>query len=90
MSRKTGTLFDFEIAYHRNGVGGNGFHVMKFKEQNGKQADNMIAVVFEEHGSCAVFNFEALALGNIAFGSNSFRGDVYEPKLHEAIKEFNK
>lgn len=89
MSRKTGTLFDFEIDYHRNGVSGTGFHVIKFKEQNGRQSDNMIAVVFPESGSCAVFNLDGLALGNIAFGSNSFRGDVYEPELRKQIEKFN-
>lgn len=45
----------------------------------------MLGVVFDEPYHVAVFNLSKLALGNIAFGVNSWRGDVYEPLLRRAI-----
>ena len=43
------------------------------------------AVVFEAEHHVAVFNLDKLALGNITFGDNSWRGDRYEPQLRGAI-----
>lgn len=81
-----------EIAYHRNGVGGVGFHVVKF---TCPEAGEMVAILFEladpDHsevqwnGHCAVLNRDLLADGIIAFGENSWRGDQYEAELREAI-----
>ncbi len=34
-----------------------------------------------------MFDLDKLALGNIAFGANSWRGDHYEPLLRDAIVE---
>lgn len=45
----------------------------------------MLGIVFEQKYHVAVFNLDKLALGNIAFGENSFRGDQYEPYLRKAI-----
>lgn len=73
-----------EIAYHRNGVMGEGFHVVAFTEDG----HNMLGVVFTSHPSrTAVFDRDRLSAGNIAFGSNSFRGDYYASFLIEAIKQ---
>lgn len=77
-----------EIAYHRNGVNGNGFYAAKFTQRNGRQFQHMIAIVFEEKGNCAVFDQSLLGLGNIKFSENSWRGDEYEPELREAIESW--
>ena len=45
----------------------------------------MLGVVFQQQYHVAVFNLDKLALGNIAFGENSWRGDRYEPHLRKAI-----
>ena len=47
----------------------------------------MLGVVFQQEYHVAVFNLDKLALGNIAFGVNSWRGDHYEPYLRKAIVE---
>jgi len=73
-----------DIQYHRNGIMGEGFHVILFK--SGKQ--NMMGVVFEDNNYCAVFDTDMLKDSNIKFGSNSWRGDNYEPELRNAIKKY--
>lgn len=70
------------IQYHRNGICGTPFHVLIFRDPDEGQ---MLGVVFEQKHHVAVFNLDKLALGNIAFGVNSWRGDRYEPFLRLAI-----
>jgi hypothetical protein len=41
----------------------------------------MLVVMFENEGHTAVFNLDKLAMGDISFGSNSYRGDQYEQVL---------
>ena len=85
-----------EIAYHRNGISGMPFHVVKFLGEAGP----MLGVVFpipEEDidGGCvadgcvAVFQRTLLACDDIEFGSNSWRGDHYEAELRAAIKDWS-
>jgi hypothetical protein len=81
-----------EIAYHRNGVGGEGFHVVRFKDKEAKQAfegatEQMVAIVFEGSGQVAVLNVDLLKRGVIAFTENSWRGDKYEPYLRSVIRK---
>lgn len=71
------------IQYHRNGVSGNGFYVVTFKDDDRK----MVAIIFDEPGNIAVFDRQLIGEGNIQFGENSFRGDHYESWLRDAIKE---
>jgi hypothetical protein len=81
------------IDYHRNGVGGAPFHVAIFDEDKGAHADDQgrkVGIVFEQPDHCAVLDIAKLANGDIAFGSNSWRGDEYEPHLRKAIKRFSK
>ena len=74
------------IAHHRNGISGNSFYVVTFKDEESVGVDHeMVAVVFEEQGSVAVLDVNLLHTGDIAFGSNSWRGDVYEKRLRAAI-----
>ena len=77
------------VAYHRNGVGGNGFYVVLFKEGRGKKASRKVGVVFCERGNVAVFDVDLLAAENIKFGENSWRGDDYEPELRQAVYDYS-
>lgn len=70
------------IQYHRNGISGAPFHVLTFRDPD---EGRMVGVVFEEPYHVAVFNLDKLAVGNIAFSVNSWRGDRYEPFLRTAI-----
>ncbi|HTU23411.1 MAG TPA: hypothetical protein VMG10_35575 [Gemmataceae bacterium] len=72
------------IARHRNGVGGAPFEAVLFKER-GRQGSLKVGILFEEPAHCAVLDVAKLAAGDIAFGSNSWRGDEYEPHLRQAI-----
>jgi hypothetical protein len=70
------------IQRHRNGVCGAPFNVLLFHDPD---EGRMLGVVFDHPFHVAVFNLDKLALGNIAFGVNSWRGDRYEPHLRKAI-----
>ena len=73
-----------KIAYHRNGVRGNGFYVAAFTDDG----RNMVGIVFDEEGSVAVLDVDLLASGVIEFYENSWRGDTFEIALREAILEY--
>lgn len=76
------TILIHSIAYHRNGVCGEGFHAVLFRcPSNGE----MMATVFDGSGQCAVLRLKELADANIRFGENSWRGDHYEVDLRRAI-----
>ena len=47
----------------------------------------MLGIVFAEKYHVAAFNLDKLFLGDITFGSNSWRGDQYEPHLRRAIEQ---
>ncbi|MBX9623994.1 MAG: hypothetical protein K2X82_09315 [Gemmataceae bacterium] len=70
------------ITYHRNGICGAPFYPVIFRDPDEGQ---MLGVVFDAGHHVAVFNLDKLALGNVAFGVNSWRGDRYEPHLRRAI-----
>jgi hypothetical protein len=83
---------NIKLAYHRNGVSGEGFHVATFNWLDTDHSPainrNMTAVVFEGSGRCAVFDRDMLKDANIEFGNgNSWRGDNFETLLRDAIKE---
>jgi hypothetical protein len=73
------------IARHRNGVGGAPFDVVLFTD-TGEDGSRKVAILFEMASFCAVLDVDKLAKGDIAFGSNSWRGDHYEPPLRKAIE----
>ena len=73
-----------QIEYHRNGVCGNGFYVVKFK----RNRQNMLAIVFDTPGNVAVFDLNLLAKGNITFGENSWRGDNFEDWLRKELENY--
>ena len=72
------------IASHRNGIGGEPFHVVLFHDDKMP----MLGIVFGKEGHVAVLHRGKLAEGDVAFGSNSWRGDEYEAELREAIAVF--
>jgi hypothetical protein len=74
-----------DIAHHRNGVAGTPFDVVLFKER-GRATPTRVGILFDDPGSCAVLDVAKLAQGDIAFGSNSWRGDDYEHALRQAIR----
>jgi hypothetical protein len=77
------------IDYHRNGIAGAPFYAVVFDEAKGAHPDDRgrkVAVVFESPWHTAVLDIARLAAGDIAFGSNSWRGDEYEPHLRKAIE----
>ena len=70
------------IQYHRNGISGAPFYALIFRDPD---EGRMLGIVFDEKYHVAVFNLDKLAIGTIAFGVNSWRGDRYEPHLRTAI-----
>jgi hypothetical protein len=78
----------FQIEYHRNGVHGNGFHVILFKDKDhfsDNKNYNMIATVFSEPHNISVINTALLSTKGVTFSENSFMGDEYEDQLREWI-----
>lgn len=73
-----------EIHYHRNGICGAPFYVVTFVD-TGTPASTKVGFVFAEPYHVAVMDLNRLTFGNIAFGANSWRGDVFEPELRAAI-----
>lgn len=65
------------IDYHRNGISGAGFHVVRFADG---ERPNMLACVFEEPGHVAVLNVDNL--------TDCWRGDHYEAALRKAIEKY--
>ena len=76
-----------QVAYHRNGIGGEGFFAVLFES---KDNGLMCAAVFAEAGQVAVYSAPLLSTVGVKFGENSWRGDVYEPELREAIRAYEK
>ena len=72
------------IQRHRNGICGAPFHALIFRDPN---IGRMLGIVFEQKYHVAVFDIDKLFLGDIAFGSNSWRGDHYEPLLRRSIEQ---
>ena len=67
-----------DIAHHRNGICGAPFTAVLF-EDKGPEGSRKIGILFDEPYHCAVLDVAKLAAGDIAFGSNSFRGDNTSP-----------
>jgi hypothetical protein len=75
-----------DTAHHRNGICGAPFVAVLF-EDSGPEGSRKVAILFDEQYHCAVLDVAKLAAGDIAFGSNSWRGDQYEPHLRKAIED---
>ena len=75
-----------DVAFHRNGIGGEPFAVVLFTNHDGKENREMLGIVFDAPGHVAVLDAELLFDGVIAFGENSHRGDVFEPQLRAMVR----
>lgn len=82
----TPKIIILDKAYHRNGIFGAPFWLVRFREEGetGEHAA-LVAVLFREQFHCAVFNPRLAADGIIAFGVNSYRGDEYERVLRPIV-----
>jgi hypothetical protein len=78
-----------DTAHHRNGVAGAPFDVVLFGD-TGPDASRKLAILFDEPHHCAVLDVDKLTQGDIAFGSNSYRGDQYEAHLRKALNEHHR
>jgi hypothetical protein len=79
-----------KLATHRNGICGLPFTVAIVKDGKRK----MLVVRFDKQADkdtgnvvCAAFDLEKLALFDIEFGSNSWRGDHYHQIIDKASNE---
>jgi hypothetical protein len=78
-------LHIIDWAHHRNGICGAPFHVVLFDDM-GDENTRKAGILFEQAHHCAVLDVAKLAAGNVAFGFNSYRGDVFEQPLRKAIR----
>ena len=84
-----------EVAYHRNGICGEGFHLVKFTDSvEGPMLGVLFAPDYDEdgynpksNGRCAIMQRDKLKDDVIAFMANSWRGDHWEDVLRQAIKD---
>lgn len=74
------------IARHRNGMDGAPFHAVIFRDQE-PEGGVKLGIVFEQAWHTAVLDIAKLVGGDIEFGTNSWRGDLYEPHLRKALKQ---
>lgn len=66
--------------HHRNGVSGCPFTVHLIDDYD--SGDVKVVIVFDDNPDCvAVLSVDLLKDGDIAFGSNSWRGDMYAAAL---------
>jgi len=87
------------LAYHRNGVNGEGFWAVAFTWRGGlKKPLDMVATVFEstEHdglevhpctGRLAVLDAILASRGTVSNRFNGWRGDDFEPQLRQWIAQ---
>jgi len=80
------TLRIIAFARHRNGIDGVPFCVVLFHDGESQK----VAVLFDQEWHCAILDVTKLAAGDIAFGSNSWRGDRFEPELRQAIGDHDR
>ena len=89
------------IAYHRNGVGGEGFYAIAFSYREDGRSHRMVATVFgsddDEHygqtapctGRVAALDADLAAAGVVGRdGKNTWRGDNFEPQLRQWIAAY--
>jgi len=75
-----------EVAYHRNGIVGDGFYVITFMQKRNR----MVGILFPEIGQCAcsILDIDLLNKNVVTFGKNSWRGDRYYDELLEVVEEY--
>jgi hypothetical protein len=76
-------------SHHRNGVCGAPFDIYLFDWHDEGTTRHMIGIDFGDR-AFAVLDTALLANGDIAFGSNSWRGDHFEAEVRKAGAKFNR
>lgn len=71
----------FNVKFHRNGCGGQGFYVCRFLFRQGREWVPMVATVFDSPGFVAVLSADL---------NERYRGDDFEPALLDAIAAVEK
>jgi hypothetical protein len=74
------------VNHHRNGIGGTGFSVVLFIDRSTKE--KFVGIVVDDDKNpwnSIVLSVDRLTEDDIAFGSNSWRGDNYVEELKRAI-----
>jgi hypothetical protein len=95
-----------ELAWHRNGISGEGFFAVTFTADADGEQTKFVATVFPpgdgtsepdwgayERGDWDNPRVAVLALDklpSVEFGVNSWRGDNYAPALYRAILAYNR
>jgi hypothetical protein len=85
-----------KIAFHRNGLMGEGFHAVAFRYRFEGQERRMIATVFSAYepdsgevhpctGRLAVLDADYSASGLLDVPLNQWRGDDFEPQIRQWI-----
>lgn len=69
--------------YHRNGVSGLPFKVALVDDAN--DGDIKVVVMFEASGHTAVLSVSKLMDDDVEFGSNSYRGDLFDDILRPEL-----
>ena len=77
------------VSYHRHDGDGMTFHAVLFTDR-GPDGGRKLAILFDESTHVAVLDLDLLAAGNIAFGSNSWRGDLYAAPLRAMIAQHHR
>lgn len=83
MSLDPNKLQIVDADYHRNGVAGLPFKVAVVDDAN--DSDMKLVIMFEAEGHTAVLSLNKLMDEDITFGSNSYRGDLYEEALRSEL-----
>ena len=83
MSFDPNKLQIIDMDYHRNGVAGLPFRVALVDDAN--ESDVKVVIMFEAEGHTAVLSLNKLMDEDISFGSNSWRGDLYEEALRQEM-----
>ena len=80
-----------EVAYHRNGVCGVGFHVVRFDADMNGTRHRMLATRFDPESDInpriAVLDIDILQQKGVGFITNSWRGDYFASIVEDAIKD---
>lgn len=79
------------VAHHRNGSAGIPFYVVLFDikvNEVGIEVRHLMATVGYDMSFIAVVDVDLAGYGEIAFGKNSFAGQVFELQLEDAISAY--
>lgn len=77
-----------EVSFHRNGISGEGFHAVLFRERDGRHWRKFLATVFADRGVLSVICLDMLPEHGVNSVFNAWRGDYYEADLRQYITQW--